>query len=126
MHDTTISEPALLIRISRLFSEEMSADELYEATRGVWRLGSDRDKVKLAMSVANGTVREVFEVQAWFPAGTQEYLTRPKPEVEIPGRWEFSGRVAPETIRKKYLGCSVSDYLKQGGVNPVTYVNIKP
>jgi hypothetical protein len=40
------------------------------------------------------------------------------------GRWEFVGIKAPERIRKKYVGRYVGDQFRQGGRNPVRYVNV--
>lgn len=34
-----IEEPAILIRISRLWDPGLSDDELYDATRGHWKVG---------------------------------------------------------------------------------------
>jgi hypothetical protein len=37
----------------------MTDRQLYEATRGVWRLGSDRDKAEYALSIGGGIVGDV-------------------------------------------------------------------
>jgi hypothetical protein len=121
----TVTEPALLVRISKLYETGMSPQHLYEATRGVWKLGSDKDSAEYALSVAHGVVQEVYAVGVWHPAGTTPYSTRPLSEVSIPGRWEFTGKVAPEAVRSKYLGKSVAHYFEKGNANPVNYVNIK-
>jgi len=120
-----ITEPALLIRISKLFNEKMSQEQLYEATRGVWVIGIDRDQAQYALSIAGGLVREVYEIGTWQPAGTATYKTRPKTDVSIQGRWEFTGKLAPEAIRKKYIGTSVAHYFQKGNSNPINYANIK-
>jgi len=126
MPSIEITEPALLVRISKLFDEKMSEEQLYEATRGVWVIGSDRDRAEYALSVAGGLVKEVYEVGTWQPAGTATYKTRPKKDVAISGRWEFRGKIASESIRQKYIGGSVAHYFKKGNANPINYVNIKP
>ena len=38
------------------------------------------------------------------------------------GRYEFIGNVAPEEIRKKYVGCMVSSVFSKGNQNPIKYV----
>jgi hypothetical protein len=119
----TIDEPVMLIRISRLYRENMTADELYEATRGVWKVGLRREGAKYAFAVHEGTVREVYEIAEWDPAGTTSYVTRDEEKLPLEGRWEFRGTVAPPETRRVYVGASVSDYFKQGQQNPVTYVN---
>ena len=121
----TVTEPALLIRIPKLYRPDMSPHELYEATRGVWKLGPDKDRADYALCFANGVVQEVYEIDAWHQAGQTHYETRELKDVAIPGRWEFSGKVAPEAVRSKYLGLSVVHYFQQGQSNPVSYVNIK-
>jgi hypothetical protein len=121
----TITEPALLVRIAKMYRPDMSPDELYEATRGVWKLGPDKDAAEYALSVANGIVQEVYAVGAWYEAGSTPYTTRPISQVSIPGRWEFTGSIAPAAVREKYLGRSVAHYFKRGNVSPVNYVNVK-
>lgn len=123
MCDVNVTEPAVLIRIPRLFMEGMSPQALYEATRGVWRISDRREGARYALAVANGVVREVYVIDRWHPAATTEYETRLPQEVNKRGRWEFTGRVAPATVRDKYLGCTVAHYFRRGNANPITYVN---
>ncbi len=120
-----VSEPALMIRINRSYSPGMSTEALYESTRGVWVIGSRRDKVQYALAVSLGIVQEVYSVDSWHPAGSTAYETRAQQDVELDGRWEFSGRVAPDSIRSKYLEQSVAHYFPRGAANPITYVNIR-
>lgn len=118
-----VSETAVLIRINQMYSPQLSAEALYEATRGVWVIGERRNRVSYALAVANGIVREVYAVHSWHPAGTTIYKTRPKRDVDFKGRWEFIGEVAPPTIRDKYMGHSVSHYFRRGAANPIMYIN---
>ena len=37
-----VTEPAMLIRINELFKDNLSAKELYNATRSCWRVSLDR------------------------------------------------------------------------------------
>jgi hypothetical protein len=118
-----IDDPVILLRINRLYRYDISSEELYEATRGVWKVGKRREKARYAFAVLYGLVREVYEIQKWFPAGTTEYSTREPVEIERPGRWEFIGQLAQETIRNKYLDKSISNYILPASRNPITYVN---
>lgn len=118
-----IDDPVLLIRINREYRYDLSEDELYEVTRGVWRIGERREKATYALSVFRGLVREVYQIDEWLPAGTTEYKLRGREEVDRPGRWEFIGRKAPDTIRNKYIDKSVEDYFPLRSQNPITYVN---
>jgi hypothetical protein len=119
-----ITEPALLIRIPELFRPGLSNLALYEATRGVWRIGPRRDSVRLAIAVADGVVREVYEIDHWQPALTSPYETRKIDPAVAAGRWEFVGRRAGETVRERYIGASVAHYFKTGAQNPIAYVNL--
>ncbi|OAI06829.1 hypothetical protein [Methylomonas methanica] len=129
MTEINITEPALLIRTSRLFNEGMTARQLYDITRGVWKIGKDREKAEYAFCVAKGVVQEIYSIQEWQPAGSTPYGP-PQQDANIKdgrwdGRWEFIGKVAPETIRNKYIGRSVAHYFAMGNANPIYYVNIK-
>lgn len=117
-----IEDPVLLIRINRRYRHGISPKELYEATRGVWRLGSRREKAEYAFAVFEGVVREVYTISKWYPAGTLGYETRNE-DLSVEGRWEFEGCEAPNTVRKKYVGRSVAAYLAKGSQNPIKYVN---
>lgn len=121
--EVTILEPSVLIRISRLYHERMSPVELYEATRGVWKMGVRRNEAEYAFSVADGEIKEVYRIEAWLPAGTQFYETRPRKDIEIEGRWEFKGEIASNDMRAHYIGRSVKGYFSQGAAYPVTYLN---
>lgn len=125
MQPITITESALLIRIAKLYHDQMTPEALYEAARGVWKIGEDRSKVEYAFAVAGGIVREVYVVNQWHPAGTIPYATREAKEIQIEGRWEFSGKPADEKTRTKYVGTSVAHYFRRGHTNPIFYVNAK-
>lgn len=124
MTEVTVTDPALLIRIAKLYRPDFTPEQLYEAVRGVWRLGERRENVKLVLAVANGVVLEVFTVQRWHPAGSTKYHTRPPKDTTVEGRWEFSGVAAPASVRAKYVGKSVQHYFDRGAANPVFYVNV--
>jgi hypothetical protein len=123
VHQVTVTEPAVLIRIRKSYDPKMSSQALYEVTRGVWKVGERREQVEVALAVFDGIVREIFVVDLWHPAGSTNYETRPREDVEIEGRWEFSGSVAPENIRSKYLDHSVAHCFRRGSSNPILYVN---
>ena len=118
-----VEVPALLIRINRLFRHTMSSLELYEATRGIWKLGARRSGAKFAFAVFEGVVRDVFEIESWHRAGTTPYTTRPTEGWEGSTRWEFTGHVADASIRDNYVDRSVAAYFRQGQRSPVAYVN---
>lgn len=117
---TTIREPAILIRINRLYRPRMSAEELYDATRGVWKLGARRYHAPYAIAVYQGVVRQVYEIQEWHRAGTTRYAKRK--DVNVPGRWEFTGTVAQQ-LSKLYTNGSVAECFSPNCQNPTVYVN---
>jgi hypothetical protein len=117
-----IDEPTMLIRIPHLYRPGMSREALYEATRGHWKVGPRRNRAELAMAVAGGIVREVYQIDAWHPAGTTPPAAPVHSEAP-PDRWEFTGRVADDATRGRYIGGSVRDYFRRGNQNPIAYVN---
>lgn len=115
-----IRECAILITINQLYRPGMTAEELYEATRGVWKVGPRREGAELAFAVYQGVVREVYRVRRWHPAATTPYRTRPDvPGYRGSGRWEFDGEVAHD-VRDAYVGLDVG----KSGQNPIRYVNM--
>jgi hypothetical protein len=122
IQDVRVTEPAILIRIPQLWDPAMSDDELYDATRGYWRVGPRRERAELALSIAEGVVREVFTVESWHRAGTTESRTTIHSSAPA-DRWEFVGVIADDTKRYRYLGRSVRGYFVRGNQNPIRYVN---
>jgi hypothetical protein len=122
-NEISIDEKAILIRINQLYHESMTSEELYEATRGVWKVGIRRDEAEYAFTVFRGEIKEVYKIDSWLPAGTFRYKTRSRADVEVAGRWEFVGSLAEDKIRNKYIGRTVKNYLAQGMVNPIVYIN---
>ena len=119
-----VTHPALLIRINQLYHYGIDAAELYDITRGVWKLGPRRVRAAFALAVFHGVVREVYEIEAWHAARTTPYCVRTFDATDsLAGRSEFVGKVAGEAIRSQYVGRSVKDYFKRGLQSPVVYVN---
>lgn len=118
-----ITEPMLLIRINQLYEPAMTPHELYDCTRGVWAVGPRRAGAKYALAIFHGEVLEVYEIEKWHPAGTTSYESREIDLKRYGGRWEFTGVVAREDVRSKYVGEWVAHYFKRGEANPVKYIN---
>lgn len=116
-----ITEPGLLIRINQYFHYGMPPVELYDVTRGSWKLGEARNKAKYAFAVYNGIIQEVYEIKGWFRSGDTMKLAAIG---SIEERWEFVGNIAKD-IRDKYINKSVAHLFKHGNQSPVVYVNIK-
>lgn len=108
--DALFDEPVMLIRISHLYRHDMSAVDLYEATRKDWKVGVRAYTVRIACAIYAGIVREVYAIDEWVPSP------------EIPGRMMFNGKVASSVVRNKYVDTSVAHYWKHGAQNPIKYV----
>ena len=117
-----VAEPSILIRINRLYRPGMTAEALYEATRGVWKVGARRSQARFALSVFEGVVRQVYSIESWHVAGTAVYNTRELDRKLLKGRWEFSG-VVDNDMSRRYHGRSVRGQLSDYAQNPITYVN---
>lgn len=122
-----VSDPALLIRINRQFKYGMSAEALYECTRGIWVIGERRYRAKFAMAVYAGIVREVYEIESWHRAGSTAYVTRDQKILAEKNnkRWEFVDHVAPEPVRSQYFGRSVGHLFRAGQQSPIVGVELK-
>jgi uncharacterized protein len=116
-----VEEDAILIRINRRYRSTLNAHELYEVTRGVWKVGLRRYRAKYAMAVYQGIVREVYRIERWVPGGYSEYTTRLSQELSVRGRWEFEGDV-DRKLSRRYVGKSVRKYFPKYGRSPIQYV----
>jgi uncharacterized protein len=112
-----IKEPLLLIIINRLFRQNATETELYQAARGNWVLGRRKDKAKYALAVYRGIVRAAYSIESWKSVPVLSQTGK----VKI--RWRFRGAPAPELDH--YLGKSVTRYIKKGSQSPVLYLNCR-
>jgi len=116
-----IDERVLLIRINQTYFENMSDYDLYNATRGIWKIGERRYSADYAFAIYKGLIKEVYKIYNWEPA--TRYCERLLHwDSDIEGRWQFNGKV-DEDMHTKYIGKDISDYFKNGNANPVCYIN---
>lgn len=121
-----IKENIVIIKINKSYREGMSETELYDVTRGCWkRKIASVEKADYALAVVYGIVKEVYQIDKWFPAENEVRETSPYNEAVDAGRIIFKGRTANEEIRKKYLDHSVAGLFKRGEVAPVKVI-LKP
>jgi hypothetical protein len=121
---TQFEHPCVLIKINHTYSDttKLGAIELYDATRGTWKVSlASATKAQYALAVFGGTVREVYEIAEWLPAGSTMYAD-PERDVGAATRYEFVGRLAPVAVRKLYRWKSVAHMYKPGAANPIMYV----
>lgn len=102
------NEPVLLININKLFDRDMTAAEVYDATRKSWVLGPKRNKAKYAIATYRGLTREVYQINDWYQVGD---------------RWAFNGQIADESIRNALRYKSIAHLAKRGAANPIRYIN---
>jgi uncharacterized protein len=128
--EVEIIHPSILINISQMYRYGMTAIELYDATRKSWVVGTRRNEVQFAMALYRGIIREVYEIATWLPAGstmtglgtTSNVVEKAPPaETKESTRFEFVGRIANESIRRRYVGQSVRKYFAVGSQNPIKY-----
>ena len=124
-HKANIREPAILIRINKLYRYGMTEAELYDATRSAWRVGGKRDDAKYAFSVFEGVVREVYRITCWLPAGSTLNSRRDLRGIRETDRWEFVGTIAEDDLRHHYINRYVGHLFTQGAQNPISYVNLQ-
>jgi len=101
----TIDEPVLVVKVNRTYREGMSAEELYEIVRGIWKLDKSKlDKIQYVFGVHNGIVKAIYEVAHWNDAGATTYKFRQHKPETLKARSEFVGKPASEEMQAKYLG----------------------
>jgi len=128
--DTLIKDQVIAISINEQYPHYKTADDLYTATRGLWRLSRERaEHAKYAFAIYKGEIKEVYEIERWLPATkafSDFWIEKLKSQGRIIhadehiGRYEFIGHLAPEDIRKKYLGRKIP---KRHTGNPIMYFN---
>lgn len=101
-------EPVLLININKLFDREMTATEIYNATRKSWVVGHRKNKAKYAVATYRGLTREIYQINDWFQVGD---------------RWGFNGQIADEATRNSLRYKSIAQLAKRGAANPIRYIN---
>ena len=125
-----INDQVIAICINEQFPHCKTADDLYTCTRGLWRLSQERaEHAQYAFAIYKGEIKEVYEIEHWLPATkafSDFWVERLKsqgrtihPDEHI-GGYEFIGHLAPEDIRKKYLGHKIP---KRHTGNPIMYFN---
>jgi hypothetical protein len=117
-------ENIVLIRVNQSYRSGMPPSELYEITRGIWKISdSRRNSLQFACAVYAGVVREVYKIERWFPAGSTYYSHRIDISTRLDsGRFEFVGNIAPDSVRKKYSYKSVAYFFRNGNISPLVFV----
>ncbi len=111
-----IKEKVVLFKPAKLYKTNKYPWDLYDCTRGVWRIGEKRNIVDYAFTVFNGKIVETYKVISWIEGGKSYRHRLDFNTWNINSRWEFVGFIDYE-MRKKYLFKSI-DHKYQ---NPIKY-----
>ena len=114
--EAVFKHKALLININISASQS----SVYEATRRAWKLSkSNAEETEVILATVKGLIVAAFVADEWLDATTENF---PILEEDIPGRFGFHGKDAPEEIKRLYVNKSVPNkYRKPGAANPVRY-----
>ena len=117
--EVDIADPVVLVRIDRSFKLGMTAEELYEETRGDWTIAPDKHLVqpRYAIAVAFRVIREVYEIHAWHPVHKSKWYKGG----EGYGRQRFDGIIASD--KAELISKSVERYIHPRSSSTITYVN---
>lgn len=106
-------EPSIVININRTYRRGSGPEGIYNATRGDWTLDrSKAERAKYAIAEYRGLIVEVFQIDQWERVDVLQGKR---------ARIRFSGKVAADEVRRKYVNKSFSHLKKQGSVFPVRY-----
>ena len=115
-----IHHDLVVIKINRTYYDGMSAEALYDYTRGIWKRKIESVQVAdYALSVVFGIVVEVYKIDHWMPALETKFTARKVDPKKASERIAFVGSVAEDSVRKRYIGKSVAKLYKYGDANSV-------
>lgn len=109
---------AILISVNRSALAESS---LYEATRYAWKISPAKAKrAEVVLATVQGVIKGAFIADEWLEATAANFPSRQ----EVPGRYGFTGREAPDDVRHLYVGKRIPDeYRRRGAANPIKYAH---
>ena len=123
-----IKEPVILIKVNQFYRRGIDANDLYEITRGTWKLSRRREKARFVFAVYKGIIREVYKIHRWNDVtrdndARRDYIYKITGKIYPGGevRSEFEGEISSEL--QHYVGKSTEDYQRLGAQNPIRYVN---
>ena len=120
--EVDITEPVLLIRINQLYRPGMSDLELYEATRGIWKVGPRRERAHYAVAIFQEVVREVYKINDWHPAATTPLSNTSIRGTESSAALGIHGTIA-HNLSRKYRNGLIHQLIDSRSQNLVTYLN---
>lgn len=120
LSERDIHDDLVVIKINRTYYDGMTADALYDYTRGIWKRKIESVRAAdYALSVVYGIVVEVYKIDHWMPASEAKFSSRKVDPKKAAERIAFVGKVAEDSVRSCYIGKSVAKLFKYGDANPV-------
>ncbi len=120
--DFVSREPCIAFKLNRMWTPDLTVEELYEATRKMWRIGARRNRAEFALAVSYGIVREVYKIGYFSGESRWEPFTRNRDGKPFKTkRWGFVGSVAEDL--QHIVNTKVSHLPNAVGQNPVFYIN---
>mgnify|MGYP000131036801 FL=1 len=127
-----IKHKILVIKINKLYRRTISADELYDSVRGLWRASLNKVRsVEYVFGVYNSLVVAVYKPTQWYKCKDAPEK-RPRQDEPLTPQSEnrvffvdknFELRSAPDENETFYYGKSIAGLkLNQGAQNPITYL----
>ena len=114
-----IADDLVVIKVNQSYYEGISAEALYDYTRGIWKRSLKTVSVAdYALSVAHGIVVEVYKIDRWMPATDTVFTARKVDPKRASERVAFEGKVASDSVRNRYIGKSVTYLFENGAANP--------
>jgi hypothetical protein len=118
-----IIDNVVIIKINKSYREDMTPTELYDVTRGCWKRKIESViKAEYALSVSYSIVREVYKIENWKPSNEvvrETIANNPETEAE---RLTFTGEIASDEIRARYIDKNVKNLFKWGEADPLKVI----
>ncbi|MER3386858.1 MAG: hypothetical protein RIC81_00825 [Microcella pacifica] len=84
-----IEAPVIMVKMQRGWRADMNAKQVYDTTRGHWKVGPDvRARARYCLGIAHGVVRGAYRIDDWFESEMEWDAGQ--------NRWGFNGAGAVE------------------------------
>ena len=132
LKEEDIKHKILVIKINKLYRRNMSANELYDSVRGIWRASMKNVKsVDYVVGVYNSLIVAVYKPTEWYRC--KDAMTkRPRQDVALNSNEEnrlffvdenFECGLPMDVNESFYYGKSIEGLkLDHGAQNPITYL----
>ena len=115
----------VFVNISRQYRENLTSNELYDATRWAWRVNGNRaNRCQYVFAVHGNTVVGIFANPIWERVDAQaiEDVLPPIPDVNRGIRWFFTCNNKAQFCNSKLIGKQLAaDVYRQVAQNPIQY-----